>query len=398
MRNFAASAVLSVIRAIRVAASYFPALPIVVVYGFPDSEENSLVAATRLASQGRHQVYVICEDPSSTARSLDLVDTQLIAVGKVRLVQKSSLAAIWLTVFARLLLFTHGLFGNPASGSHRLFVNLWHGHGPKKAFSRRGEVEIPSDLIFGNTTAYAGQTAKSLGLPSSALKIIGNVRQDLMMAPPTDEALASLGLSNDRPYVIWMPTFRKVRDGLSQSWADAQALSDEKEVREKLRALLAVVESSAIDFRVKIHPIDADRLDDFVPYQVSNASLSRAGTTLYSFIGGAAGMISDYSGVWVEYLTMDRPLLLFCPDASDYSTGRGFKTPNMMTLAEQLITDDADEVEQFFKLVGSGRDWHGEARRAIAATLDPKPPGRIQNDMVAEIRIAARQKGLDVGL
>ena len=197
----------------------FPAQPIIVIYGFPDSEENSLLAAAVLAAHSRHPVYLLCSDVDVTSRFLAALEGRYHSAKEVRLVRKSTLKAVWLSAFARSLLFTHGLFGNPSPGAFRLFVNLWHGHGPKKAFSNSQQIKIPSDLIIGNTEAYAGQTAMSLGLRPSSLIKIGNVRQDLMVQAPSGHALKTLRLNNERPYVIWMPTFREVSQSMLQSWA-----------------------------------------------------------------------------------------------------------------------------------------------------------------------------------
>lgn len=153
-----------------------------------------------------------------------------------------------------------------------------------------------------------------------------------------------------------------------------------------------------MDFRVKLHPMDADRFEDFEEWQISTDDLHKAGTTLYAFLGGAAGLISDYSGVWVEYLTLDRPLLLFCPDAGRYSRGRGFKDPNMMEIASGLITSEPNDVREFFRSIGAGEDWRPEARRTVRSFLDPAPPGRIGERLVEAVNAAAHEKGLDVGL
>ena len=49
----------------------------------------------------------------------------------------------------------------------------------------------------------------------------------------------------------------------------------------------------------------------------------------------------------VEYLDLDRPLLLYCPDISDYLAGRGLNEPYMTDVARELITDEPAVVVDF---------------------------------------------------
>jgi hypothetical protein len=80
-------------------------------------------------------------------------------------------------------------------------------------------------------------------------------------------------------------------------------------------------------------------------------------------------MISDYSSVWVEYLDLDRPLLLYCPDIAEYLTGRGLNPPFMTDAARDLITADPTVVTAFLEGVRAGSDWRPEARAATRTAL-----------------------------
>ena len=116
LKKLASSALREAIYLLRTFVSKFPAQPIVVVYGFPDSEENSLVAASSLAGRVRHPVYLLCSDVDRTRKHLGLLVSGLPGAREIRLVCKSTMKAVWLSAFAQVLLFTHGLFGNSAPG------------------------------------------------------------------------------------------------------------------------------------------------------------------------------------------------------------------------------------------------------------------------------------------
>ena len=384
------------VRALLSVGTRLPSRDHIVAYGWPDTEGNSLHAAAQLASSLDARVYLLCEDRTLAARQLAQLSTNSPAAFRVKLVRKRSLRAVALVASARVVLFTHGLFGNPRPGNKRLFVNLWHGHGPKRTANNAYEARIPSDVLVTNTYVWGRETARSLGLPESTVANIGNPRQDEMLTPTAGASLTRLGLSETRPFVLWMPTFRQVSNRQSRQWRDSEPLSSNAAVNESLDALRTAMEMSGVDFRVKLHPMDADRLRAFREWQITDADLLDVRTTLYSFIGASAGLISDYSSVWVEYLSLDRPLLLFCPDADRYDHGRGFKHPSMFEIAADLIAEDARQVSAFLEAVKGDRDWQRTARRRTAKSLQLCDPGLCSPRLLTALADAATRKGLSV--
>lgn len=362
------------------------------MFGWPDSEGNSLRAAAVLAGRFDGPVYLLVGDLARGRRLLADLAVHEAGAARVIAVTKRSLKAVMVAATARLTLFTHGLFGNPRPAANRLVVNLWHGHGPKRTDNKQFEAKVHSDLLVTNTGTWGCQTAEAFGLPELALAVIGNPRQDAMLEPPDPAALARLGLSSKRPYILWMPTFRGVSETMAVNWRDSDALSAAR----SLDALRSAFADGGIDLRVKIHPLDRDMLEALGEWRVTDADLVAAGVPLYSLIGGATGLISDYSSVWVEYLSLDRPLLLFCPDIDDYRNGRGLKTPSMTDIAAGLIETEAAGVRRFLAAVAGGRDWHPQARRKVANALDLAPPGRCAGRLIAAIRDAAETKGVDL--
>lgn len=378
-------------------ASLVPPRHHAVVHGWPDSEGNSLRGAAVLAGALDTPVYLLCEDRGATIAHLGRLALVEPDAARVIPVLKHTFRAFLLTATARIVLFTHGLFGAPKPGPKRLYVNLWHGHGPKRTATRTFETRIPSDLLIANTHAWGSQTAAAFGLPPAALANIGNPRQDAMLELPSREGLGRLGLSSDRPYVVWMPTFRGVREDLEFNWRDSDELSGAS-TDAALDALAATVRASGVDFRVKVHPLDRDLLDAFGEWRVTDRDLADAGLSLYAFLGGAAGLISDYSSVWVEYLALDRPLLLYCPDIESYRDGRGLKTPSMTEIAADLIVTDAPEVADFLAAIGQGDDWRPAARYAAAEALGLAEWGPCAARLVDVIREAAAGKGIALRL
>jgi CDP-glycerol glycerophosphotransferase (TagB/SpsB family) len=140
-------------------------------------------------------------------------------------------------------------------------------------------------------------------------------------------------------------------------------------------AIAELARACGVDVVVKPHPLDADRYARSGLRVVTTEEVLEAGMSLYQLIGAADGMISDYSSVWVEFLGLDRPLLLYCPDLSEYAEGRGLNEPYMTEVAAGLIVERVDELRAFLEAVRDGRDWRPDARAATHAHLQLPPPG-----------------------
>jgi CDP-glycerol glycerophosphotransferase (TagB/SpsB family) len=165
-----------------------------------------------------------------------------------------------------------------------------------------------------------------------------------------------------------MPTYRKA-EAERGSWSDAPELTGRN--GDEITRLLEYAVAARVQLVVKPHPLDADRYSVPGLVSLSSASIWAAGCTPYQLLARAGGLISDYSSVWVEFLTLDRPLALYCPDLHDYVRGRGFNEPSMDQVARNLIVRRPEDLVPFFEAVASGSDtWGSETRSALLRELD----------------------------
>ncbi|MGY1745255.1 CDP-glycerol glycerophosphotransferase family protein [Blastococcus sp. SYSU D00695] len=345
----------------------------VCVWGTPDFEENSLVAAAALAGTGSFRVTLLARRPERARRYLALAADRDLPIDIVR---KRSLLGLLRASRARVLLFTHGLYGAPDLTRHKTVVNLWHGFGPKATSNSSFALRIRSTVMTCNTPVWAGAAARALGAPDARLLRTGNPRQVNMRRPSHAQAWERLGLRQGS-YVLWMPTYRSSNGSSGQAWRDAPDLSEQRaggHGLDPVSGLARLAASVGVEIVVKPHPLDADRFERDGLRVVTTEQVFDSGMTLYQFIGSAAGMISDYSSVWVEYLDVDRPLLLFCPDLADYREGRGLSRPLMTEVAKDLTVERVHDVRPFLQAVARGDDWRPQARTAVRSALGLEDP------------------------
>jgi CDP-glycerol glycerophosphotransferase len=384
----------SAVRAAHRLLALLPASERACVFGWPDYEENSLVAAVSLAEEGDLEVTLLVDNPERAGRYLTLVNP---TGAPVELVRKSSLRGLVRAGRARALLFTHGLYGSADLTASKLVVNLWHGFGPKatanKTFARR----ISFELMTCNSPVWARAAARVLGAPEARIVRTGNPRQASLRTTPRTGALEKLGLAGVR-YVLWMPTQRSSSGSSGPAWRDSVDLSGRRfhgEELDPVSQIARVAQEAGVELVVKPHPLDADDYVRSGLRVVTGEEILDAGMTVYQFIGASAAMISDYSSVWVEYLDLDRPLLLYCPDLGEYLEGRGLNEPYMTDIAKDLIVEMSDEAVPFFRAVEAGADWRPEARAALREALDLPAPHSELGSVGALVReeLMARRAG-----
>lgn len=343
----------------------------VCVYGWPDHEENSLFAAALLSETPGLRVTLLANTPELAARWLALVGPN---PGAVEIVAKNSLAGLLRASAAEVLLFTHGLYGSPDLTGRKLVINLWHGYGPKANDNAAFSARIPFSVLFCNTPVWGAAAARWLGAPHAHVRPCGNPRQLAFRRPASSEALSRLGL-DARRFVLWMPTYRGSNGAAGPKWRDAPDLPSRVDLEggDPVSRLQGLARAAGVELVVKPHPLDTSRYEGCGLRVVTTEELLDSGTTLYQFIAASAGMISDYSSVWVEYLDLDRPLILYCPDLSDYTVGRGFSEPSMLKLAPGLIVQSAAETAPFFAAVARGSDWARRHRHEARDNLGVRP-------------------------
>jgi hypothetical protein len=282
----------------------------VVFAAYPETEGNAVELARALVARYPGRVVWLREDGPVPADVLGLA-----AQGMV-LVEKASLAGLWAYLRAQAVFFTHGLYGSPRPCAKKPVVNLWHGDGPKDVRPDKGVgAFIASTYLVGSTELFTGHQASAFDIPADRVLLAGNPRTDQFWHPLDRDRLARLGITGD--FVLWMPTFRHPRPvGAVRVHDDARGTGDVGRV--ELDALLDGLRARGLQLVVKPHPMDADRRRFEGMVTVEEEDLVRAGVSLYGLLGASAGLVTDYSSAWVDYLLLDRPIAFLVPDRSSY--------------------------------------------------------------------------------
>lgn len=268
-------------------------------------------------------------------------------------------------------------------------VNLWHGGGFKGSVmsDAKGRPAIHSDYLIASSRQFGEILARHSGLPAGGLLLTGNPRIDQFAgaaAVPFDR----LGIPADRPFVLWMPTFRRnTGRGLTASWSDV-APDDASDVNAVMaRGVDILTREFGIAVVVKPHPHDAESRQIEGVRVVTNEDLRDSGVQLYELIGASSGLLTDYSSVWIDYLALDRPIGFVVPDESGYASGRGFEPPDALDWLPGPKLRTLDDVREFGRDILAGGTGSSARRREVAEHIGhvsgPRVADRIMDELAA---------------
>lgn len=362
---------------LRVSSAFFPVARRVVVYGYPDTEGNATETVRALLRHYGGRVIWLTGDPCRVPKAMVGMEST-----RLTLVKKDSIQAIWHYLRSEAVFFTHGLYGDPRPSARKPLVNLWHGNGPKDLNPREGGQPLPPcTYAVGSSELFTRHRAHGCGVPQDRILITGNPRTDQLSRPTDAASLRALGIEPGEPFVVWMPTFRKSRDlGGTRGWVDSMSSEDgltawAAEIASRLR-------DAGVALVVKPHPLDAEARSAPGAVVVDDERLHECGVELYELLGASAGLVTDYSSVWVDYLLTDRPMSFLTPDRQQYAEGRGLWPSDVLSWLPGITLESSADIDRFVEDVLSGGKLSSSLREATRERVGLNVSNSAADDLV----------------
>ena len=290
--------------------------------------------------------------------------------------------SLWPLLRSRYL-FCHGEMVAIMPTKKQVSVNYWHGTPLKKI---NGMMEKLGDYRYDFFTyitaaapAFRKIFAEAFGCREEQVLINGHPRNDYLFRD--SDVLSRFGIRREsfRKIFLWMPTYRKSRDGFIR---DGEQFSDRTgdiplmERKEDLRELEQFLGEQHAYLFLKMHPAqDLSRLDpDLRKFKhfcfLTNEDMRRYGVPLYSLVREADALITDYSSIYFDYLLLDRPIGFILADLDSYEEHRGFVVENPL---DYMPGPKIYEKEEFFAFLGDvleERDEYKSERARINSQVN----------------------------
>lgn len=273
---------------------------------------------------------------------------------------------------SRYVLASHPIVGIRVPAPRKVTTYIGHGM-PAKRLGRldRDKARIFSDYVLATSEVFRPALSAAFGVPPDKIYIDHSPRVEAMCGWADRDVWRKLGIDRDsfRSVVVWAPSYRgEPGDGTSPDirtglYASTDLLSRLSDILLDLDALLVI----------KRHPYDRDPPIKGVPnvIEVRQSHLDNRQVGLYDMLAGADALVTDVSSVWIDFLLMDRPILIYVPDHDQFAQDRGFVLdPYEDWTPSRLITEEQDFV-QAVRTTLESRDEHAQRRRTVAEVLLP---------------------------
>ncbi|MFS2000999.1 CDP-glycerol glycerophosphotransferase family protein [Vibrio breoganii] len=323
----------------------------VVFCGYPDYDDTLKGMLPYLPSNAIILVKDLKQPPPWVPQSL-------------KLVKKNTLKGILCVFFAKKIYYTHGLFSffRLLPEERQLVVNLWHGMPLKNIGYLDGKGDVPkSHYLLSTSDQFQLIMATAFNMPLSRVIVSGLPRNDLLLTNFSNSFTDSFFLKYSRVHV-WLPTYRKSSVGDIRSDGSSNSVFGiDNFCPEKLNRLLVERNEFVI---MKPHPMAVieNEAPIFSNILIINESwLYEHSLTLYELLSSSYSLWSDYSSVAVDYLLLERPILLIMSDFESYKNTRGLtsmadeipatKVYNEKELLEAVknLNVNGIEIEKFHK-------------------------------------------------
>ena len=240
-------------------------------------------------------------------------------------------------------------------------IQMWHGV-PLKKIGLLSKVSNGKEFFFtwvcAPSETWRPIMAEAFGCPKGNVFICGEPKADKLLIPQK---------SNDERLIIWLPTFRQSKylgynDSKQKNLLPLFPQAEWEELNNYLK-------ENNTKLIVKLHPMqdlggmDSYKLSNFELYGAN--SFVREKGDVFELMSQSDGLISDYSGVFLDYLILNRPICFVLDDFEDYKKTRGFVFDNPMEYMPGQKAYCKEDVYQFIKDVSSGKDQYREQRMIV---------------------------------
>lgn len=257
------------------------------------------------------------------------------------------------------------------TGRKQLNIYLDHGMPLKDMINKYGvPLDFHCDYIVSQAKFFNKYLQEQYGLKEDQIFVGGVPRNDQFFK----ESIPLGGIYNDIDQfdlkIAWVPTFRKIMnngrtDCVSNLPLGIPILYTKEDIL-KLENKLKEVNGLLI---IKPHPVqDLSVLKDLRCSHIRvlyNEDMLGAGVQTNELLKQCDAMITDYSGIYYDYLLTDRPIGITLDDYEEYSTQKGFVFDDPLNIIVGFHIYTLSDMLRFVDEVVSGNDEYLNERKRI---------------------------------
>jgi CDP-glycerol glycerophosphotransferase (TagB/SpsB family) len=255
----------------------------------------------------------------------------------------------------------------------------------KQASMKREEYDRSYRLWISSSATDSRTTSQCTGLPRERVVVTGYPRNDYLIHhryDPDSRIIESFPILRKK-IILYAPTWR---DNEKVRWLpfDDVSLAKLVEMLEKFDAYL-LLRSHIMD---DIFRDNNDCKDLYTANERIILANREKFEDVQELLPSVDILISDYSGIWIDYLLLDRPIVLIPYDWGKYSDERGLMYDLNEISPGPMIDSFSDllkSLEMYLQNPGVDSDRRGKIKKIFHEYTDGKSYERIYNIMLESV-------------
>jgi CDP-glycerol glycerophosphotransferase (TagB/SpsB family) len=249
------------------------------------------------------------------------------------------------------------------------FINLWHGSGLKK--TTHVDMSHNVDYIHCNSDFFKNLRIKNYGYKKNMLNCLGNPRNDLLFSGDRNHILEALYGKTYTKCIIWMPTFRKKKNGVLE-FSDQDNFTFLKFCNNYSEDLDEILISYDTLLIIKPHPMENYKIimaSNISNIQIlTNSNLADRQIELYTLLGNSDALVTDVSSVYIDYLLLNKPIGFVIDGLDNYQYG--YHVENPLDYMPGNLIKDYQDFKNFIEDIIHERDSYIQKRKEINNLLN----------------------------
>lgn len=221
---------------------------------------------------------------------------------------------------------------NPFYMRDKIIINYWHGVPIKKiginGYSGLNWLRMFLQLkLFSNfITAYVTTSknmidimAQSFILPKDKIKVLGQPRNNYIKNKVSKDEIIKLydDIDEESKFILYAPTWRKSKYGGSFDSEVKYFPFDDFDIKD----LENYLEENKITIFLRPHPLEKITIKESKYIKIFDNSKTE---NINDYLNVFDLLIADYSGIYIDFLLLDKPILLLPYDIKEYMSIKGF--------------------------------------------------------------------------
>lgn len=330
----------------------------IIFESLPDLTDSSKAVFDEMMNRGMNKKYSliwICHNNPKEFKKLE-------NVSYVNIKKFGGVVAFWYIAKAKCLISCNTFL--TSHGNFQKSIYLTHGMGLKKTNSYKA----PSGLNYAISTSdnFRDMLSREINISPDIIFTTGLPRNDALQKE-TSAIVKTLFNDKYNKIIVWYPTFRQHNSTLSVRDShntlpiihDTKSASIINDFAKKANILLILKphysQDTAYISDLNLSNIKLINDDFFVKH----------GITSYEFVGGCDALITDYSGIYFDYLLCNKPIGAVWEDIEEYRKNRGFALDIDYYMQGAVKIYSVDEFVKFLGDVADGKDKLCDQRNAM---------------------------------